>query len=114
MTSLAAGLKSTNLVSTVNNLKDVTIFGPSNAVFQAIAGPAASLSTAQFTNILEYHIIQGTIGYSALLSSTTLKSVTAAIVKITVGPDGSVFVNSARVVTPDVLVSNGVVHVIDK
>lgn len=28
--------------------------------------------------------------------------------------NGSVFVNSARVVLPDVLVANGVVHVIDK
>ena len=27
--------------------------------------------------------------------------------------NGTVFVNSAKVVTPDVLVSNGVVHVID-
>jgi uncharacterized surface protein with fasciclin (FAS1) repeats len=28
--------------------------------------------------------------------------------------NGSVFVNSAKVITPDVLVANGVVHVIDK
>ena len=36
-------------------------------------------------------------------------------VNLTITVDGSdVFVNSAKVVTPNVLVSNGVVHVIDK
>ena len=52
------------------------------------------------------------MGYSTILSNTTLKTVAGANVTITV-EGGSVFVNSAKVVTPNVLVSNGVVHVID-
>lgn len=41
-----------------------------------------------------------------------LKSMGGMNLTITIN-NGSVFVNSAKVVTPDVLVSNGVVHVID-
>jgi len=52
------------------------------------------------------------VGYSSLLTNTTLKTANGASVTISI-INGSVFVNSAKVITPDVLVANGVVHVID-
>jgi uncharacterized surface protein with fasciclin (FAS1) repeats len=112
LTSLAGALSALNLVDTVNSLSDVTIFAPSNAAFQAIGSALGNLSTEQLTSILEYHVVQGVVGYSSLLSNTTLPTVNGANVTITI-EDGSVFVNSAKVVTPDALVNNGVVHVID-
>ena len=48
-----------------------------------------------------------------MLSNTTLKTVNGKSVTITVGK-GGVMVNGAKVVTADVLVANGVVHVIDR
>ena len=47
------------------------------------------------------------------MNGTMLTSMSGMNLNITIS-NGSVFVNSAKVVTPDVLVSNGVVHVIDK
>jgi hypothetical protein len=47
-----------------------------------------------------------------MLSNTTLQTVGGGNVAISI-VNGSVFVNSAKVITPDVLVANGVVHVID-
>jgi uncharacterized surface protein with fasciclin (FAS1) repeats len=113
LTSLAGALTSAKLVDTVDNLKDVTIFAPSNDAFGAIGSALPGLTTDQLTSILTYHVVQGTVGYSSLLSNTTLKTVNGGTVTITV-EGGNVFVNSARVIIPDVLVSNGVVHVIDK
>jgi uncharacterized surface protein with fasciclin (FAS1) repeats len=113
LTSLAGALTTANLVSTVNGLKDVTIFAPSNAAFEAIGSAVGSLTTDQLTSILTYHVVVGTVGYSTTLTNTTLKTVNGGSVTITV-EDGSIFVNSARVIIPDVLVANGVVHVIDK
>ena len=112
LTSLAGALTTANLVSTVDALSDVTIFAPSNAAFEAIGSAVGTLSTAQLTSILTYHVVQGTVGYSTLLSNTTLKTVNGENVTITI-EDGDVFVNSAKVITPNVLVNNGVVHVID-
>jgi uncharacterized surface protein with fasciclin (FAS1) repeats len=103
----------TNLANTVDNLQDVTIFAPSNAAFQAIGSAVGSLSTAQLANILEYHVINGTVGYSTLLTNESIPTVAGKNVTITI-EDGSVFVNSAKVIVPNVLVANGVVHVIDK
>jgi uncharacterized surface protein with fasciclin (FAS1) repeats len=58
-------------------------------------------------------VVVGIVGYSSLLSNTTLTTVNGGNVTITV-EDGSVFLNSAKVIIPNVLVANGVVHVIDK
>jgi uncharacterized surface protein with fasciclin (FAS1) repeats len=113
LTSLASALTTANLVSTVNGLADVTIFAPSNAAFNAIGSAVGSLSVSQLTSILTYHVVVGTVGYSTLLSNTTLKTVNGGSVTITI-EDGSVFVNSAKVIIPNVLVANGVIHVIDK
>ena len=56
----------------------------------------------------------GTVGYSStLMNGTMLKTMAGNNVTISID-NGTVFVNSAKVILPDVLVANGVVHVIDK
>ena len=47
------------------------------------------------------------------MNGTSVPSLLGPNLMITLGDDGSVFVNSAKVIIPDVLVANGVVHVID-
>ena len=99
-------------MNTVDGLRDVTIFAPDNAAFQAIGSAIGGLSTAQLANILVYHVVTGTVGYSPSLTNTTLTTVGGGNVTITV-ENGTIFVNSAKVITPNILVNNGVVHVID-
>ena len=114
LTSLAGALTQANLVDTVDSLQDVTIFAPSNAAFQAIGSALAGASTQALVSVLEYHVINGTVGYSTSLSNiTSLKTVGGQNITVRI-ENGTVFVNNAKVVTPDVLVSNGVVHVLDE
>ena len=117
LTALAGALTQTNLVSTVDSLKDVTIFAPSNKAFQDIGSAASSLSETQLASILEYHVISGTVGYSSLLTSglanESLPTVMGESVNVLV-EDGKVFANSAQVIITDIIVANGVMHVIDK
>ena len=47
------------------------------------------------------------------MNGSMLTSMNGGKLMITMN-NGSVFVNSAKVVLPDVLVANGVIHVIDK
>lgn len=130
LTSLTGVLKSTNLSMAVDGLKDITLFAPSNQAFQNIGSALSSLSKADLTNIVEYHVINGTVGYSSLLTTglanETFPTLMGERVEVEVfnmsmsmggmmGMGGmKVFVDSAMVVKTDVLVSNGVVHVIDK
>lgn len=113
LTALRGALNATNLLDVVNNTPNITIFAPSNAALQAIGSGLGGLNTQQITDVLTYHVVNGTLGYSSgLRNGTVLRAANGGNLTVTIN-SGRVFVNNARVVTSDVLVANGVVHVID-
>jgi len=112
LTAAAGALTKADLVDALDTLKDVTCFVPNNEAFQSIGSALENASMVDLVRILQYHVINGTVGYSSDLSNTSLTTLGGSNVTITV-EDGNVFVNSAKVLIPDVLVANGVVHVID-
>ncbi|KAF2235953.1 beta-Ig-H3/fasciclin [Viridothelium virens] len=113
LSTLASALTQTNLLNTVNVLPDITVFAPTNQAFAAINSTIAMLSTQQLASVLEYHVINGTVAYSTtLMDGETVPTLNGATVKITLA-NGGVKVNQATVTIADVLVANGVVHVID-
>ncbi|KAL8817453.1 MAG: hypothetical protein Q9223_003720 [Gallowayella weberi] len=113
LTGVAGALTQAKLVDTVDSLKDVTVFAPNNSAFQAIGSALPNLTATQLAGILQYHVVNGTVAYSSTLENgTTVPALAGGDLKITI-VDGDVFVNSAKVLIPDVLVANGVVHVID-
>jgi transforming growth factor-beta-induced protein len=117
LTSLASGLKATNLLTAVDSLKDVTIFAPSNAAFKAVSAQTSNLTMKELAGVLEYHVINGTVGYSTLLmtglANESFPTLAGGNVNIR-AENNKVFVNSAQVTMTDVIVSNGVIHVLDK
>jgi len=113
LTALVGAVTTANLGSALTSLKDVTVFAPSNEAFAAIGSITGNLSTEALAGVLQYHVVNGTVGYSSGLSDTTLTALDGSTLNIRV-IDGDVFVNSAKVIVPDVLVTNGVVHVIDQ
>ena len=57
-------------------------------------------------------VVSGAVGYSSKLKDgDTFKTLAGGVIQITI-KDGDVFANGVKVVIPDVLVANGVVHVI--
>ena len=114
LTALAGAATELDLVSTLEGLGDVTIFAPTYDAFRAIAGAASGLSTAQLATILQYHVISGTVVYSTSLDgNASTPTLQGTNVDITVTPDGALFVDGARVINSDVLIANGVLHIID-
>jgi len=114
-TSLYGGLNATDLLEPLSGLMDVTVFAPNNAAFRAIGSALANLTTEEISKILSYHVVNGTVGYSSSLQNNTrLNTLSGGQVTVYMGENGTVWVNNARVVTPDLLVANGVVHVIDQ
>lgn len=93
---------------------NLTAFIPNNAAFQAIGSALANASMTDLAGILAYHIVPDVVGYSTLLmNGTKLTTASNGTVTITLA-GGNVFVNSAKVIVPNVLVKEGVIHVIDK
>jgi len=114
LTSLRGALNATNLVNTVDTAQNITIFAPNNAAFQAISSGLSNLTTEQISSVLTYHAVVAAqpLYSSSLRNGSTVPTLNGANVTVTIN-NGSVFVNNAKVVQADVLVANGVVHVID-
>ncbi|ORY10425.1 FAS1 domain-containing protein [Clohesyomyces aquaticus] len=113
LTSLRGALNATDLLSAVNETPDLTIFAPTNAAFQSIGSALGNLSTEDLAGILTYHVVNGTVAYSSdLESGMQVPTIQGGNLTITI-ENGTVFVNGAKVITPNVLVANGVVHIID-
>ena len=113
LTALAGAAISANLVPTLEAAPDLTIFAPNNDAFQAIASASSTLSPAALADILTYHVVPRTVAYSVDLTNTSLPTLQGRDVDIVVHPDGAVFVNNARVINADILLENGVLHVLD-
>ena len=90
-------------------------FIPNNAAFQAISNILANASIADLTGILGYHLVPDVVAYSTdLMSGMELPTFVNKTLKVTVEKTGDIFINGAKVLVPNVIVQEGVVHVIDQ
>ena len=113
----AAGGAATNasLDEYLNTATDVTMFVPNNDAFQRLGSAFTSMPLAELARVLDYHIVNGTdtVYYSSKLPNNTILN-TRQGKKLTITfASNSLFVNSARVLQEDILIANGVMHVID-
>lgn len=114
LSRLAAALNSTSLLSAVDTTAKLTIFAPTNAAFDAAQASGALKDPATVASILKYHVIAGSLVYSNSVTGTTeVATLQGNKVTVSVGTDGVVKVNGAKVVIGNVLTKNAVVHVID-
>jgi uncharacterized surface protein with fasciclin (FAS1) repeats len=125
-TAVAAGLTASVGAFTVaesldvDYSNDVTVFIPNNQDFASIASALENIPTADLASVMKYHVVQGTwpdfyIGTRGWTfgQNMTLATMNGENITITTGSDGTTYVNNAQVVTPNLLVANGVIHVVD-
>ena len=91
-TTLVGALGAANLVSTLEGPGPFTVFAPTNAAFDAISATVATLSVADLTDILLYHVLSGVQPPSAIPSTSGAPASVVATVQA----------------------SNGVIYVIDQ
>jgi uncharacterized surface protein with fasciclin (FAS1) repeats len=123
--TLAGALTAQGLVSTLQSTttppSPFTVFAPTNAAFAAldaeIPGVVASLTSAQLSSVLTYHVVAGANVLSSTLTQgqvvTTFETGT-----LTVGLTGGAKLTDERnritnIVAVDVQAANGVIHVLD-
>ena len=114
-TTLASAIEQVGLTSTLKYKGDFTVFAPTDDAFAALPeGLLGSLSDAQLTEILTYHVLSGEVFAGDLSAEQDAASLEGGEIFIT--SDGTnVTVNgAASVVAADVDVSNGVIHAIDQ
>jgi len=94
---------------------DTTIFIPNSvAAMDAFNNLSSTKPTqAQLNSVFDYHFVAGVKGYSSkLFNGQILRTVQGKNLTITKRMNET-FVNGAKITTSDLLVENGVVHVID-
>lgn len=112
LTAAAGALIETDLVGTLDSAQDLTIFVPNNEAFQLAGSAFANASVETLKSVLQYHAVVGSVVFSQDISNGTILPLSGQPIVVNV-VDGSIFVNQAKVVLPNVLLANGVAHVID-
>ena len=114
--TLASLLKRAGLVKTLKGKGPYTVFAPTDAAFAKV--PNATLdevaaSRAKLRSVLLLHVVKGRLTAAKVIERKSLRTLNGQRLKVRVR-EGKVFVGGARVVTPDVKASNGVIHAINK
>ncbi|KAF3898027.1 Fasciclin-like arabinogalactan protein [Trichophyton interdigitale] len=111
LTSFQGALQRGNAVSNANDPKDITVFAPRNLGFQRIGTAFENISAEDLGRISNYHIVKGKVLYSPDLTGGDYPTYADKDLHIST-VDGRTYVNSARVESTNLLVNNGVIHVI--
>ncbi|KDN52045.1 FAS1 domain-containing protein [Tilletiaria anomala UBC 951] len=120
--SFADAASGAQLIQTLSDAETgLTIFVPNNDAFQAAKSEMASADRSAVQNILRNHVINGTVAYSTLLTGpnavASVVSASGNSLTFGAGSNGGLTVTSgnvtANIIRTDVLLSNGVIHVID-
>jgi len=114
-TTLAAALEAAGLVATLQGEGPFTVFAPTDEAFAKLpAGTVEGLlkDKEALTKILTYHVVAGRVTAEQVVTISQAPTVAGINASIEVR-DGNVYVGGAKVVTTDIMASNGVIHVID-
>jgi len=107
--------KNASVAQVINGVRGLTLFVPSNQAASSEI-PQLSSNETRLWEIMRNHMINGTTVYSPSLANATYISAAGQYLQFSSNSSGK-FVTSgsttARIVQPDVLVKNGVIHIID-
>jgi transforming growth factor-beta-induced protein len=102
-----------NLGTVVAN-NTITIFAPNNGAFAAIGINSPedldAFTSAELVEILSKHIVEGRVT-SNQLNTGEITALNGATLQVEV--NGGVRINNAEVITPDIILRNGVIHTIN-
>jgi len=113
--TLTEAVTAAGLVDTLSGPGPFTVFAPTDEAFAKVPKgvlDALMANKTLLTAVLTYHVVPGAVMSSDLKDGMSVKTVEGSDVKIAISPAG-VMVNNAKVIQPDIMASNGVIHVID-
>lgn len=113
-TTLLAAVKAAGLQSALAS-GEYTVLAPTNEAFAAVPNLDAILADKELlTRILTYHLIEGKVPASTVVTLNEAQTVQGSTVQISVSGD-TVFLNGdTEVLATDVMARNGIIHVINK
>jgi len=114
--TLVSLVERASLVEALSSKRQLTVFAPTNAAFDKV--PKRTLNALLknkrlLRRVLLYHVVAGKVAAKQVVRRKRAKTLTGARVAFKV-KGKRVYVNDARVITPDIRASNGIVHAINR
>jgi uncharacterized surface protein with fasciclin (FAS1) repeats len=112
---LVAALQAAGLADRLKEEGPFTLFAPTDSAFSALPdGQLANLQAdlSAMTGVLAFHVVSGRFTTADLAGQTTLDSLKGNPLTVQ-NNGGTVSVEKASIIVPDLLADNGVVHVIN-
>jgi uncharacterized surface protein with fasciclin (FAS1) repeats len=95
-----------NLVSTLSQRGQYTVFAPTDDAFAGV--DLSGLSPAQIENVLRYHVAVGNRGSASVLGSTQIRMLNGEFAEVS-----GATIAGAPIDATDIRASNGVIHVVE-
>jgi uncharacterized surface protein with fasciclin (FAS1) repeats len=115
--TLAAALDAAGLTDALKGAGPFTVFAPTDEAFAKLPNGLVKIllqpdSKDKLTAILTYHVLPARVTAEEIVRLSSAKTLNGEPLQITAN-QGRVQINQSRVITADILCSNGVIHVID-
>ncbi|KAH7185705.1 FAS1 domain-containing protein [Fusarium flagelliforme] len=110
--SFLGGLFKAGLMPGLSDRNDITVFAPRDQAMENVGSTLNSMSAKELARVMGYHIVPGKVLVStSLVNDTSLNTLAGEKTYIRqVGNEK--FINSAKIITTDILISNGILHII--
>jgi len=123
--TLVAAVKAAGLVDALSSAGPFTVFAPNDEAFAKLPPGTVEgllLDIPKLRSILTYHVVSGKITSADVAKITSggetpnVTTLQGSSVKVKMNGmfSKTVHVNDAKVISPDISASNGIIHVIDK
>jgi len=117
--TLVVALKAAGLVDALKGNGPFTVFAPTNAAFAKV--PAATLQNllkpenkSQLQEVLKYHVLQGNVlSKDIKRGKVEVNTLQGQALQVKRNILGTITIDGAKVIIPDVMTTNGTIHAID-
>ena len=112
LSTLVAAVQQADLVGALNGPGPYTVFAPINAGWE---NDLSEIDDDDLAGILQYHVVEGDISSSELMDGMTLEALDGGLLTIQTleNRDPMMKVEDADIIYPDIVSSNGRVHLIN-
>lgn len=115
--TLVSLVEDAGLAGALSGKAKLTVFAPTDAAFAKVPKKTLNALAADrklLRKVLLYHVVAGKLNAAKVVKRAGAKTLEGSRVEFSVKRGGKVFVNDARVITPDIRASNGIVHAINR
>ena len=113
-TTLLTAIEAAGLTETLKGAGPFTVFAPTDEAFAKLKKADLDKLLKNKKNLaalLNYHVVAGSVKAADVATMPTAKTVNGA--DLTIDATSGVKINDATVISPDIMTTNGVIHVID-